>query len=60
LAGDTKLTKTDLELLFTKLQFEDQASIGLISFFSAMKVLAGKCGTDIVTLANEIRQNIGD
>jgi len=51
-------SKTDLELLFKKLQFEDQSSIGLISFFSAFKLLAQRNEIDVVALADQVQSSM--
>ena len=52
------VAKIDLELLFKRLQYEEEASIGLVSFFSALNTLAKKNDTNLETLANEISSNL--
>ena len=48
------VSKIDLELLFKKCQFDDQASMGLITFFSALKSLANKHSMELTDLVDSI------
>ena len=53
-----KVNKIDLELAFKKLQYDEASSIGLISFFTAIKNLADKHLIDASTLVQTITENL--
>jgi len=58
LPKELKIRKVDLECMFKKLEYDESSDIGLITFFTALKIIAEKNDQDLENLVETILSNI--